>query len=108
VLLVHELIHHALSPKLEILTHKLSLELPPERDYSKLHEILGVLEVEVLRRAKFLDEDADRALKKTLLSCEYLLKRLDFEKARALRSRILREIPEIDVLELVERHVKGI
>ena len=91
MLLVHELIHHALSPELEILTHKLSLELPPERDYSKLHEILGVLKVEVLRRAKFLDEDADRALKKTLLSCEYLLKRLDFEKARALHSRILRE-----------------
>ncbi|RLF03841.1 MAG: hypothetical protein DRK00_08045 [Thermoprotei archaeon] len=61
MLLLHELVHYLL-PELELLAHKASLELGPAEAYSRLHRLMGLLEVEVLKVTELLPREPELAI----------------------------------------------
>jgi len=100
ILLLHELMHYLL-PELELLAHKASLKLGPAEAYSRLHRLMGLLEVEVLREAGFLPREPELAIEEAS-AYEYLLAGLGAREALKLREELLSKAKRGELLEALE------
>jgi len=105
VLLVHELIHHVLSPELELDAHRAALRLTHATVYSKLHRLIGVLEVEILREAGFLSREPELAFREASLY-GYLLAGLRIDDAIRLREEFLKTVYVKGVIEAIGSYLR--